>query len=102
MNEITDNDPRGECSRSPASPFYLSSGLNEGILPLFITSIGFDFVIFILTLRKGLQARARGARSTLLQAVVHGGNIYFMYVSTLSVEHSSSQVGIPEPSSWSI
>ncbi|KIJ29990.1 hypothetical protein M422DRAFT_268555 [Sphaerobolus stellatus SS14] len=48
------------------------------LLPLFLSSISFDLVIFYLTLRKGLEARAKGTGSTLLKVLVRGGNLYFM------------------------
>jgi len=69
VDELTDNNPRG-------------------VLPLFATTIAFDFVIFILTLRKGLQERARGVRSTLLQVVVQGGNIYFITLLLVNLSNA--------------
>ncbi|KIJ43244.1 hypothetical protein M422DRAFT_253450 [Sphaerobolus stellatus SS14] len=69
VDELTDNNPRG-------------------VLPLFATTVAFDFVIFILTLRKGLQERARGVRSTLLQVVVQGGNIYFITLLLVNLSNA--------------
>ncbi|KIJ31160.1 hypothetical protein M422DRAFT_267240 [Sphaerobolus stellatus SS14] len=56
----------------------LGSGNPNSLLPLFLCSISFDLVIFYLTLRKGLEARAKGTGSTLLKVLVRGGNLYFM------------------------
>ncbi|KIJ31130.1 hypothetical protein M422DRAFT_267201 [Sphaerobolus stellatus SS14] len=58
------------------------------LLPLFLSSISFDLVIFYLTLRKGLEARAKGTGSTLLKVLVQGGNLYFMalfFVNSINV-----------------
>ncbi|KIJ31150.1 hypothetical protein M422DRAFT_267223 [Sphaerobolus stellatus SS14] len=52
-----------------------------GLLPLSLSAISFDLVIFYLTLRKGLEARAKETGSTLLKVLVRGGNLYFMSLS---------------------
>ncbi|KIJ28925.1 hypothetical protein M422DRAFT_269708 [Sphaerobolus stellatus SS14] len=57
---------------------------NKDLLPLFLSSISFDLVIFYLTLRKGLEARAKGTGSTLLEVLVRGGNLYFMALSLVN------------------
>ncbi|KIJ37149.1 hypothetical protein M422DRAFT_260304 [Sphaerobolus stellatus SS14] len=57
----------------------------NSLLALFLSSIIFDLVIFYLTLRKGLEARAKGTGSTLLEVLVQGGNLYFMSLFLLNL-----------------
>ncbi|KIJ25953.1 hypothetical protein M422DRAFT_273044 [Sphaerobolus stellatus SS14] len=50
----------------------------QWLLPLCVSALLFDITVFSLTFWKGIQARKRGANSTLMNVLVQGGNIYFL------------------------
>ncbi|KIJ38387.1 hypothetical protein M422DRAFT_259058 [Sphaerobolus stellatus SS14] len=69
--------PASESHTCP--PIDELNGTNpKNLLPLFLSSISFDIVIFSLTIRKGFQAQAKGTSTTLLKILVQGGSIYFI------------------------
>jgi len=80
-DELYNNDPKCEsyssylCIKTIATLTWLQTDL----LPIFLSSISFDFIIFVFTIRKGLNARRKEDYSrSLLAVLVKGGNIYFM------------------------
>ncbi|KIJ27990.1 hypothetical protein M422DRAFT_270758 [Sphaerobolus stellatus SS14] len=87
----------------------LSNNPNN-LLPLLLSSISFDLVIFYLTLKRGLEARAKGTGSTLLQVLVQGGNLYFMSLSlvnfinvvliALTLKTFENQLGVDDSFPW--
>ncbi|KIJ33827.1 hypothetical protein M422DRAFT_264117 [Sphaerobolus stellatus SS14] len=59
-------------------PIYELDINPNSLLAILLSSIIFDLLIFYLTSRKGLEARAKGTGSSLLKVLVRGGNLYFM------------------------
>ncbi|KIJ24433.1 hypothetical protein M422DRAFT_274783 [Sphaerobolus stellatus SS14] len=60
----------------PLQEFLVTSPKN--LLPLFLSAISFDIVLFSLTLKKGLHVWANKNSTILLQVLVEGGILYFI------------------------
>ncbi|KIJ23064.1 hypothetical protein M422DRAFT_276433 [Sphaerobolus stellatus SS14] len=74
-----DGDGRPASLSNACPPIDELDGTNPNtLLPLVLSAISFDIVIFSLTIIKGIRAKAKGTSTTLLKVLVQGGNIYFM------------------------
>ncbi|KIJ31205.1 hypothetical protein M422DRAFT_267156 [Sphaerobolus stellatus SS14] len=56
----------------------ISDNNHQDLLPLFLSAISFDIVLFSLTLRKGLHVWANKTGTIFLQVLVEGGILYFI------------------------